>query len=206
VSRTSFGRDGDPWPDSSLGVKGHVSDQGSRSPFHRHGISLPPPADIADRSRWLGALGRFSGYFRATAAVSRASKLCPRAQHRPGDPCQLVRECHDNSVTCARARKPRSHGPSVVWVPESGIMAARAPWISSFRRYALPRFVIPFRRGLPAGCLLPWYETKPGRKIAPAVPAPPGAKALDAQHGRQPARSAHDGEPPGPSPAGRASR
>jgi hypothetical protein len=137
-----------PWSSNLVGVKRHVSHQISKPPFYCQAISLPPPADIADRSRWLGAPGRFPGYT-ATATASRASKLCPVRSTAQAIRASLLASATTTVFTCARARRPRNHLPSAVSVPESGVIAARAPWISSLRRYTLPRLVIPFRRGLP---------------------------------------------------------
>src|SRR5688500_5976101 len=52
-------------------------------------------------------------------------------------------------LECALASRPRSHWPSRVLLRLNVGKAARAPWISIFRKYLLPRLVIPSRRGLP---------------------------------------------------------
>ena len=52
-------------------------------------------------------------------------------------------------LECALASSPRNHCPSRVLLRLKVGKAARAPWISIFRKYLLPRFVMPSRRGLP---------------------------------------------------------
>jgi hypothetical protein len=52
-------------------------------------------------------------------------------------------------LVCARLRSARSPAPTAVSALASVGIAYRAPSISSFRRYRLPRFVIPRSRGLP---------------------------------------------------------
>jgi hypothetical protein len=47
---------------------------------------------------------------------------------------------------CARVSRLRNHSPRRVLLDASGDIAARAPWISNFRRYLLPRFVMPTSR------------------------------------------------------------
>ena len=49
----------------------------------------------------------------------------------------------------ALASSPRNHCPSRVLVRLKVGKAARAPWMSIFRKYLLPRLVIPSKRGLP---------------------------------------------------------
>src|SRR3954447_15245325 len=107
--------------------------------------------------------------------------------------------------------RPRSHAPSGVALPESDGRAARAPWISSVRRYVLPRLVMPSRRVLPpvlacrgtspsqaarSRARLPGHEPEPGGEVSRS---PEGLTRADRRNQRSRVESpkARDrGEPP----------
>ena len=82
-----------------------IGHQISKPPFYCQAISFPPPADVADRSRRLGAqsIFRLQDYRNSLSRFEAVS----RAQQRPGDPGQLVRKCHDDDVYTGVAAAPR---------------------------------------------------------------------------------------------------
>ena len=86
-----------PGSHNLVGVKRHVGHQISKLPFYCQAISLPPSANIATARAGLGAPGRFFRLQGYSNSLSRFEAV-PSARHRPGDPCQLVRKRHDNSV------------------------------------------------------------------------------------------------------------
>ena len=91
-------------------------------------------------------------------------------QDGPDNPGQFVGQGHHHSVgmrPCQQATQPCA----VALLARKG-MAARAPWISSLRRYLLPRLLIPSRRGFPP--VVAWRGTSPNQ----AARSRPRAKVL----------------------------
>ena len=86
-----------PGSHNLVGVKRHVGHQISKPPFYCQAISLPPPANIVGHLCWFGAPARFPRLQGCSDSFSRFEGLS-RAQYRPGDPCELVRQRHDDGV------------------------------------------------------------------------------------------------------------
>jgi hypothetical protein len=88
-------------------------------------------------------------------------KFFTPTQDHPHDPRQLVRKGNDSGILCTRCISARSQPPSGVALVKSVGSADLAPWISSFRKYLLPRFVMPTKRGFPPVVI--WRGTSPSQ-------------------------------------------
>ena len=91
----------------------------------------------------------------------RRRTLLPAAAPPHAVRASLLAKATTATFVCTRCVSARSEPPRGVALVSSPGRADRAPWISSLRRYLLPRLVMPTRRGLPL--VVTWRGTRPSR-------------------------------------------
>ena len=133
-------------PHKLPGVERRFLNQAFGAPFDCQAISISPLANLIDRSARFGS-SPTNDY--AATGSPLTTNLSPRRSTAQAILASLLANATMATLGWARSSSALAHRPSGVSRSATWGNAARAPWISSLRRYLLPRLLMPRSFGLP---------------------------------------------------------
>src|SRR5712675_167287 len=133
-------------PHKLPGVERRFLNQAFGAPFDCQAISISPLANLIDRSAHFGSAPTNDYAAKGSPLTTNPS---PRRSTAQAILASLLANATMATLGWARSSSALAHRPSGVSRSATWGNAALAPWISSLRRYRLPRLLTPRSFGLP---------------------------------------------------------